>query len=270
MSKDTVKRNQSISWIASYPKSGNTWVRLFIDALLFARVDINEISVPSDTNSTYYNAVAAKTSDQLTLYEQRILRPASLHLQTCMWNYSLIPFPIFKTHWVWKDDFCIPAGFTRNSIYLVRDVRNVAVSYARHSEASIDTVIKRLNEPQHGISKGNLGQHVGSWSDHVLSWAERDPVVKVFRYEDMLASPVEVFAKIQEHLGLEGDTEKALEMVGLDKIKKAEEKNGFSEKYGGDRFFGNDSRWQDHLTKEQSETLWREHKAVMIMLGYEK
>lgn len=265
-----LKHDQSISWIASYPKSGNTWVRAFIDALTFSRLDINNMLVPSDASATFLNFVSGKPVDQLSVLEQKMLRPAALHFATCAWNYSVLPHPVLKTHWAWSDDFCIPRPLTGKSVYLVRDVRDIAISYARHSDKTIDEVIERLSEPRHGTKKGHIEQHLGTWSEHVLSWIRHEDVVRLFRYEDMISDSLGVFSEIQGHLEIEGDTQKAVALASLENLKKAEEENDFVERFGEGRFFGNATDWRQELSKEQSDRLWRNHKAVLIMLGYEK
>lgn len=247
-----------VHWLSSYPKSGNTWARCLIDALLLGRVDINRLTiVRSDTIKGMYQAITRKPVADLSADEQALLRPAALHNLACCWNFELCE-PIVKTHWQYRKNV---EPLTLPSVYLIRDPRDVAVSLARHDDAlDINLAIQAMSNPAMLWNKDCLFQRVGGWSDHVRSWEGKATVVK---YEEFDA------AKVAETLGVAGDIEAALDLCSIEKMREQEKANGFQERYGKERFFGPaKSRWKDVLSKAQADAIVADHKETMDRYGY--
>ena len=86
-----------------------------------------------------------------------------------------------------------PADVSRGVIYLVRDPRDIAVSYAHHCGIPPAASVKRINNPVAGLARKHpwlqVTQRVGGWSNHVRSWADQaDIPILVVRYEDLLTA----------------------------------------------------------------------------------
>ena len=187
-----------IRWLASYPKSGNTWVRLFF--LAYADPDgfhINNLSqdFTTDTNPDVYEEVAKVELQMLTTTEAKLLRGAVL-VRLSKIAYENTGGPVYlKSHSanvggggiLW-----IPPDYTDKSIYLVRDPRDVAVSLADHMGFTIDDAIVMMADEDRSLDRGFDGIHVPllSWSFHVGSWWRNHSYNNmVMRYEDLTLDP---------------------------------------------------------------------------------
>jgi len=272
---------RKIWWIASYPKSGNTWVRMFINAYVTGfPIDLNSAFqfAMGDLNPGYMQMVSIRPADNLTSTEQFAYRSAVL-----MNLISLSPAQhiVLKTHHakVNADGFLmIPPILSKGAVYVIRDPRDVAISYADHMGISIDKVIEKMNIMQHVAEHRvtKLIHIVTTWSVHVESWTDKnnDIPVTVVRYEDMLSNPEEEFAKILKGLGFPIINEErfyfALEQTKFEELRKFEDKFGFRERGAGEKFFrvGKSGQWFDVLTNEQIAQIEKDHSKYMEKYGY--
>jgi len=269
---------RKIHWLASYPKSGNTWVRMFLAAYRYGVGNINQAAelFKGDTNLYAYQAASPKPVQDLTTHEALALRQAAMmHLVA---QHASDPV-IVKTH----NAAAILNGvelcwepITAGAVYLTRDPRDVVLSYSRHVGKDVDGTIQLMSEDYartstHGTK---VAHFLSSWSQHVMSWQERENVTAV-RYEDMLADPVKEFSRIVTAVGCTLDEERvahAVEAVAFDKLKAQEARDGFAEasnKAGGFFHKGKAGRWRDELTDEQVARIEADHGKVMEALGYE-
>ncbi len=267
-----------IWWLASYPKSGNTWLRMFLSAYRNGgRVDINNPSgLLVDDISTYFHQIVSPVPlADLKDEQQILLRPAALlHLT----KVSRRSEPLFvKTHFAncAIGGICtIPPVLTYGAVYIVRDPRDVVVSFAEHRACDIDGLIEAMARRDHMIRAKPLYQHLASWSEHVKSWAikTRFPTL-VVHYEDLLKEPIIAFRKILEFTRHEVDEELLVKSVGassFDALRAQEDARGFREKAKGERFFnkGKAGGWRDVLTPEQAEMIVYEQREMMQEFGY--
>ena len=203
-------------WLASYPKSGNTWVRAMVAALDRGHADINSNirnSVIASGRAPLERLTGLVSSELLDEEVDR-LRPLvdlqldRMHSQADGFWHRKIHDALFT-----KDGAPIVSPeATRAAIYLVRDPRDVAVSYSHHTGNDIAKIVRSMASPSARFSGYHLqvstqvGQHAGTWSSHVESWLDHElfPVVFV-RYEDMLADPAAQLARIAHTLGRRGD-----------------------------------------------------------------
>lgn len=259
----------SINFVASFPKSGNTWVRLFINALMENRADINRLSyVSADTNRYWYEDSSPTPIPNLGLNSQLILRNYILYKMAVLWNYKRGPFYL-KTHWVCSPQF-FPPGLVEKTIYLLRDPRDVVVSYARHDNCSIDQAIECLNNKNFVLLVDGLIQLVGDWSTHVKSWAGASLILK---YEDMVSDPKKCFAEIAKQIDPqfdEGRLDGLLEMSSIEKARDQESIYGFSERMSSNLFFGKATPgiWKEVLSDSQVKAIVDVHGEVMEQHGY--
>ncbi len=277
---------KKIFWLASYPKSGNTWVRAFLTNLLKEEgkhFDINNmIGGPIASSRNLVDDYTGMESTDFSVNEIEELRPDSLsffaqNLEKDKWfmkihdAYTLLP----------DGRPLVPADISLGALYLVRNPLDVAISFANHHGISLNKMIPLMAKSTYALSdsfKGirkQLKQKLLTWGEHYESWAKQQAIpVLVIRYEDMKAEPLKTFRKIVDFFNLDKTNEQiqeALHACEFDKLKKAEQKTGFTEKNkSGGAFFhkGKTGSWREELSPEQVEILLHDHKKVMLNLNY--
>lgn len=267
-----------IHWLASYPKSGNTWVRAFLSAYRFGKVDINRLGfVSSDNHQHLFQMCSPEPFHEVDTYGWACVRLAMLNAIVVTDHSDPL---ILKTHNCAAsvgDVPVIPEGLSEPSIYLVRDPRDVAVSYANHLQKPIDQVIDMMCKGDAGVAhnakRGGLMEVHASWGLHVKSWQTRQ-FAKVIRYEDLIEDPDANFKTILEQYGIEYDETKfehALSASSFSALQKAEDESGFHEKgVRQSRFFrrGEAGCWRDEMTPDQARRIEREFRKAMLAFGY--
>jgi len=271
--------HQQIVWLASYPKSGNTWVRCFLDAYFLGEVDINEIICSlSDDNSLRHQIGDGSDVRDLPVDLQQLTRPMAMLRLVRMYNENKIDgVPLFvKTHsanMLTNGIELLPQMLTKAVIHIIRDPRDVAISFAKHMGVDIDTAIEYMGD-KYRVLKTDEGLKVidflSSWRMHSLSYYDSDHHnVRTFVYEDMLKNPVDNFCEILRHSGVDPDRErvrKSLEMVKIEKLRAQEEKNGFYESSprAKNQFFGKGgSRWKEKLTPLQAKRIEKMTQTIL-------
>jgi len=276
---------QRLVWLASYPKSGNTWVRLFLTAYTHPEqdeVDINAVDVSLHAgNRDLFDRVIGLEASDLTPAEIERFRP-DVYRQLA----AEAEEPLFlKVHDRWRrtpdGGSLFPPETTAATIYIVRDPRGVAPSYANHYNLSIDVAIAQMATADHAIAAptnrlaSQLHQPMGSWSQHVTSWLDQAELsVHLVRYEDLHAAPEAHFAEILRRAGLPVDADRlaaALAQTRFERLQAQEAAVGFRERLSAaPRFFrqGRPDRWREELTTAQIARIERDHGAVMERLGY--
>jgi hypothetical protein len=272
-------------WIASYPRSGNTWVRLFIQNLLreisgnaVGAEDINSINRPTvwETNAALYHEILGMNPLECAAEEIARVRP---QVQRLLADARSDPFFI-KTHLsVARIDGYPTINFdmTLAAIYVVRNPLDVAVSYAQFGRREIDQVIDQMAAPwakSYG-SERFVYEFIGSWSAHVASWmsVSHRPVY-IMRYEDMLMEPSKAFGGLARFLRLAPSPEQlkaAIDKSSFSELSKQEAEKGFVEKPPiAERFFrvGKADQWRDILTTDQAREVVRTHAPMMQRCGY--
>jgi hypothetical protein len=274
-----------ITWLASYPKSGNTWFRIFLTNLLNEEdgpADINDLEkTPIASARGIFDDVMGLEASDLDADEIDHLRP-DLYLNLAENADS----PLYmKIHDAWTtlpdNRPLIPRDATDRALYFVRNPLDVAVSFAHHNGWDYDRSIEKMADDSFTFC-GNpkrlhnqLRQKVLSWSGHVESWTDGPSFpVHVMRYEDMKTSPLETFTKAVSFMGLPHSSdqiEKALAHSAFDVVRKQEEQDGFKEKSPASaRFFrkGQTGSWRAELNETQAERIVSDHFAVMRRFGY--
>lgn len=276
---------QRLVWLASFPKSGNTWVRLFLTAYSHPEkdeLDINAVDASLHAgNRDLFDRVIGLEASDLTPAEIERFRP-DVYRQLA----AEAEEPLFlKVHDRWRrtpdGGSLFPPEITAATIYIVRDPRAVAPSYANHYGISIDEAIVQMATPDNTISKpldrlrSQLPQPMGSWSQHVISWLDQAELpVHLVRYEDLHAEPESQFAEILRRAGLSVDADRlttALAQTRFERLQAQEAAVGFKERLSAaPRFFrqGRPDRWQEELTPAQIARIESDHGAVMARLGY--
>lgn len=273
----------AIVWMASYPKSGNTWLRAVYSAWRTGRpVRLNDLMAEGGAARFTFDDAAGILSAALTGEEVELLRPrvdellareakAPLARKT---HDTLAPGPAGEP--------AISAAATRAALYVVRDPRDVAVSLAHHQGRPIAWAVDTLENPDAKMGESieapvpQLLQRIGTWSEHVRSWVDDPPFpVHVLRYEDCIATPVKTFGRVLGALNLEpvdeGDVARAVERASFDRLAAAEADEGFRERpETSARFFrhGRAGSWRDELDPALTARVETAHGETMARFGY--
>ncbi len=243
--------DSGIYWLASYPKSGNTWMRLFIANLNGEKedpVDINEVQTGSIASGrAWVDAVLEFDIGALSHDEIDQLRPA-------VYNWSATHTEALEYHKIHDANTrlsggreLIPAEATRGVLYLMRNPLDVAISFAHHSNCSIEKAIDNMSNPEFAFCAGNkrlnnqLRQWLLTWSDHVLSWVDANHLNRlVIRYEDMVNQPLTTFTKVAKFLELATDEtsiKQALEHCAIKICNNRKNKKASKKKWRNQQVF---------------------------------
>jgi hypothetical protein len=270
-----------IVWLASYPKSGTTWLRAFLHNFLRPQdqpYDINQLNdfCESENDATLYHPYDPRPASHYSLADVQRLRP-QVHRDLMRAFPDLV---FVKTHnavLVVEGVPLLTPDVTAGSIYIVRDPRAVAVSYSHHLGLSIDETIDFMAND--GAAAGNDEAHVferlASWSSHVLSWTHHpNPLGHIMRYEDMLADPVSSFGNVVRFLGAEPPPDRldrAVAFSRFEELQDQERRSGFVEKPQEAAAFFREGRadaWEEALTDAQMARIERNHGLQMRRFGY--
>ncbi len=270
-----------IIWLASYPKSGNTWLRAFLHNLLRnpdQPFDINRLTAFSlgDSLPQFYKQLDPRPPGELGFEDIARLRPSVHRLMT-----EASPDNVFvKTHNALVEDYDVPLitlELTAGAIYVVRDPLDVAMSYSHHLGASIDDTIQFMAASAARTPSGDafVTEKICSWSVHVESWtANPNRTLHVVRYEDMHTQPIKTFAGIARFLGLTPPRErleKAIRSSSFRVLQEQEKRHGFIERSPvAERFFrsGRMGEGRKLLTPAQIARIVADHGPQMARFGY--
>lgn len=272
---------KGIVWLASYPKSGNTWFRIFLANLLADQpepVDINTIRIENFAARTTYDRALGWETGELTIEEAF---QARLEVQKEQAEEEDV---FFKVHEAFRDPVTRVPLFsraaTRAALYFLRNPLDVAVSYSHHRGKDIDNTIARMNltDAVMASAKYELGaqlpQPTGTWSWHVRSWLDEPEFpIMLLRYEDMLDRPQVVFQAACEFAGLPSEparVARALAHSSFDTLRQQEQAKGFREAQERRPFFrqGRAGGWREVLSPEQVTAIISHHGDVMRRFGY--
>ena len=189
-----------IIWLASYPKSGNTWARSFLFNLIKLMVgddprsqDINAVSELSiwDVSAKRYQEILGKPPHEAGRAAVAAARP---RVQEAIAD-ELPGISLVKTHNALVMDRGHPAINTRvtsGAVYIIRNPLDVAISFAHHMGRTIDDAIARMGtkDLETELNDKSVYEVYGSWSQNVYSWTRKpNPAIFVMRYEDMHREP---------------------------------------------------------------------------------
>jgi len=268
-SKPRKKPTRGIFWLASYPKSGNTWTRSFINASrkfqwlknnpgMTAVEDNDSDELPLtedglvDINALNTGAIASARGwvEQILGFDTADLNADEIDLlrpDAYRWYAKQMPgFGYHKIHdaytYALDGTPLIPPDATLGALCIIRNPLDVAISFANHSSCPIDQSISMMGRGNYAFcpSKVNLPNQLRQWllywSDHVASWTEAKELENkrlVVRYEDMKQKQLATFVKIAKFLQLPFDKKTVrtiLEHIKIERFQKQEAKDGFKEK----------------------------------------
>ena len=274
-----------IFWLASYPKSGNTWMRIFLTNYLQngdEPADINNLDGgPIASAREVFDELVGVEASALTLAEIEALRPQVY----TRFARDLEKDEFLKVHDAYTLNAdglpLFPPEATQGAIYILRNPLAVAPSLANHINNSLEQAIEILNdtfspETKHrSVGLGpQLPQNWMGWSGHVNSWAKAPGQrVLLVRYEDMKHNPFAVFRAVVRFSGLEEDEariRKAIEFSSFETVRKQEQEHGFRERLRSPAFFrkGESGGWRSELSPEQITCIVTAHADTMRRYGY--
>lgn len=274
-----------IFWLASYPKSGNTWFRVFYTNLIKNSdrpAIINELESDGIASSRdLFDEAAGICSSDMTHDEIDRMRPGvyeTLSEDSDETIYMKIHDAYTMTE---KGHPLVSEKATLGALYFIRNPLDVAISFAHHNANSIEKMIGKMADDSYAFCDKNdrlhnqLRQRLLSWRSHVLSWVEAPELnLHIVRYEDMLHHKEATFTKAAKFAGLPDDPariQKALAFSRIEELQAQEKEQGFQEKNPrATSFFrkGETGSWRETLTEEQTARIINDHQDVMQRFGY--
>lgn len=272
------------TWIASYPKSGNTWFRALMTAYdaNLEDIDINRLGARHGAAENLFERFMACDGSLLTEEETFIARRA-IYIHLAATDTAIVPRKVHDANLpLAGGELLFPAEATAAVIHIVRHPFDVAVSYAYHLGLApdFDACIDNMCNPDFrvaGTASSQFPQVQSDWSRHTLSWLDMPGVRRItLRYEDMLADTGTWFARALRVMlpGVEPDParlRRAVEATRFDKLKAQEASGSFRERpEKSESFFrsGKAGGWRDHLTPAQCARLAEALAPAMQRLGY--
>ena len=238
-----------IIWLSSYPKSGNTLVRSMISAYFFTQdgnfnfKTLNKINQFPDFK--LFKNYGINTSDHMEIVKNYI----NVQRQINTKDKNSIRF--IKTHSGLRSINGYPFTDLNNSlgaIYIVRDPRSVAKSYANHNQMSLERASDRMLEDKATLGglKNPINEadkiltHMGSWSSNYKSWKvfKKYNRYLLIKYEDMIKNKEKTFITIIKFIhklanlkfAIDDDKLKnILQTTSFEYMQKAEKNFGFEE-----------------------------------------
>ena len=283
-----------IIWLASYPKSGNTWVRSFLTSILYSNEgninlnDLNKLGGQYPLRNQFKNFV----KDFNNINE---IKNEWINTQDFLNLDNKTKF--FKTHHVnckiGSSSFT-NLNNTLGVIYIVRDPRNVITSILHHYHKSSYQEAKEfifdenrwiglLKETNTKARDVDLPTLISSWKTHYNSWKIVKKNFLLIKYEELLLNPENEFKKIIEYLKnliqINIDSQKfkrAIEACSFKNLKTIEDKDGFIESVhdresnSKKKFFnlGPNNDWKKLLDKNIRLEIEEKFKGEMLELGY--
>ena len=277
-----------IIWLASYPKSGNTFLRSLLSAYFFSNHGDFEFNLLKNIKqfplNEIFTNIGVDINDKYSVAENYIKAQQEINK-----NKEL---QFWKTH----SSFCkmynkFNFSNLENSIgviYIVRDPRNVITSFARHNSKEIEETVELLiNDLTIGNEKNEPEVYMGSWNFNYNSWKVYNSSNKYFlvKYEDLVNDTKKIFIQILKFINKvsninksidEDKIDKAIKTTSFSRMQNLEEQYGFEEAKINEitgqkvKFFnlGPKNHWKNSLDEKLRKKIEDKFKKEMLELNY--
>ena len=278
-----------IIWIASYPKSGNTWLRYFLGNYYFNNKDNFQPEIIKNIKKFHLDKELIKSK----FHNQDFIK--NPYNVSKYWIESQKKLEIKKGNVVFlkthnaliniENNEFTNSDLTLAIIYIIRDPRDVVVSYSKYRHLDYDKTIEHMIGSKANIpfvrdakDASNI-EITGSWAFHYNSWKDGISEIPriIIKYEDLLSNSEKIFTNIIKFLSnimmFEVNYKKIKSSNNLSKftkLKNFEAKNNFFENNSSENFFriGKSGNWKKELNKDQIKKIEDSFKNEMINLGY--
>lgn len=238
------------TYLVSFPRSGNTWMRFLLANVLYPNKDVNYISIND-------------------------LVPDSHQVPRCFEFFNHNYFPVVKRHTMWEPAYS-------KVIYLYRDVRDVALSCYHFDSVGRDPIAKGMSFDR-WLDRFFIGAddnlvrssgQFGRWDRHVSFWLQANHRIEFtsIAYEDLSHDTSVTLKKIIDFLDIKNisssNIKLAIKKSDFRELEKIRARDGVDPKIKGLR--GRSGGWKEILTKEQVEKIWSEFGATAEQIGYKK
>ena len=281
-----------IIWIASYPKSGNTWVRSLLSTYLYTEDGIFNFNLLKKIlkfpSKKYLEFFTKDFSDIKKISEYWIAAQNRINL------YNENKSIFLKTHsalcTLENNSFTNKAN-TQAVIYIVRDPRNVITSISNHYSFNIEESYnfmidnnRMLVADKWGGKNFGISEMLGSWSQHYKSWQNIKfaPILNI-KYENLINdtknSLITIINFLQRFIEVKFDNKKILKTIescNFENLSKMEKKQGFDEAAYSEKtnkkvdFFhlGEKNNWKNLLSSEMEKKIRTAFNKEMKELKY--
>ena len=272
-----------IIWCASYPKSGNTWVRAILTTLLYSKDGIFNFNLLKEVsqfplrhqfkNFTKDYSNLKKISQYSIKAQEKINSDGKLRIfKTHNGNYNFL-----------GNDFTNKKN-ALGVIYIVRDPRNIIASISGHYQLNMEQSVSFMldkkrtlgNLSQNDTSEENVIDLLCSWKDHYNSWKISSNLILI-KYEDLLNDTKSQIDRLSFFLKKFGKFESSdkkinniIKTTSFEILKKKEENEGFEEAHSHTKFFnlGPKNIWKNILNEKLTYRIEKNFKKEMKELNY--
>ena len=278
-----------IVWLASFPKSGNTWVRAMISSLIYSDNGVFNFEIIKKIqqfpNKKHFEKFTDKYQNVQELKKFWVAAQEQINLD------KKIKF--LKTHHINCKINEYPFTNKNNTlatIYVVRDPRSLVESFSNYYKINKDAAIKSITSKELATGAGfiknkqnNVFTIIGSWNDHYNSWTKANANLLILRYEDLLIDPLKELNKIIVFLKKfiifnynDLKTQNIISSTSFENLEKMEKEIGFFEvadienNQNKIKFFnkGKQNDWRKYLNENEIEYISSKFNYEMKELGY--
>jgi len=284
---------KNIIWLASYPKSGNTMLRLFLASYFFTeKGSFNNFDILKNIISINQNSFLSSFEDYSKIIKKikdkpELIQNYWIKIQEKIAKQKKDEIFFMKTHnanITYNNYDFTNADFTKCFFYIVRDPRSVLISLIEHYNFNSFEESKQYLFSDQAITNININlpEIILSWQSHYISWKNFSIKNKnlglIIKYEDLVKKSEITFQKIIvmicEKMNLSFNKKKfnsCLESINFNKLKQMEKNSKFPESVNKNQNFfrkGIVDEWVDKVPNDIIQEIEKKFKPQMEELGY--